>query len=48
MAMRSIGRRRSLRILSPDFIGKVRDETATQVTRIHRQVAKSPAGYRTK
>jgi hypothetical protein len=34
MAMRSTGRRRSLRILSPDFIGKATDETATQVTRI--------------
>ena len=34
MAMRSIGRRRSLRILSPDFIGKATDETAAQVTRI--------------
>jgi hypothetical protein len=33
MAMRSTGRRRSLRILSPD-IGKATDETATQVTRI--------------
>ena len=32
--MRSTGRRRSLRILSPDFIGKATDETATQVTRI--------------
>src|SRR6476646_7779337 len=31
--MRSTGRRRSLRILSPD-IGKAADETATQVTRI--------------
>jgi hypothetical protein len=31
--MRSTGRR-SLRILSPDFIGKATDETATQVTRI--------------
>ena len=31
--MRSTGRRRSLRILSPD-IGKATDETATQVTRI--------------
>ena len=34
MAMRSTGRRRGLRKLSPDFIGKARDETATQVTRI--------------
>jgi uncharacterized protein YjbI with pentapeptide repeats len=34
MAMRSTGRRRNLRILSPDFIGKATDETATQVTRI--------------
>ena len=34
MAMRSTGRRRSLRKLSPDFIGKATDETATQVTRI--------------
>jgi uncharacterized protein YjbI with pentapeptide repeats len=33
MAMRSTGRRRSLRILSPD-IAKAADETATQVTRI--------------
>src|SRR4029079_10476236 len=34
MAMRSNGPRRSLRILSPDSIGKAADETATQVTRI--------------
>src|SRR6478609_11987160 len=34
MAMRSTGRRRGLRKLSPDFIGKAADETATQVTRI--------------
>jgi len=34
MAMRSTGRHRSLRILSPDFIGKATDETAAQVTRI--------------
>jgi Pentapeptide repeats (8 copies) len=34
MAMRSTGRRRGLRKLSSDFIGKARDETATQVTRI--------------
>ena len=32
--MRSTGRHRSLRILSPDFIGKATDETATQVARI--------------
>ena len=32
--MRSTGRRRGLRKLSSDFIGKARDETATQVTRI--------------
>jgi len=32
--MRSTGRHRSLRILSPDFIGKATDETAAQVTRI--------------
>ena len=32
--MRSNGPRRSLRILSPDSIGKAADETATQVTRI--------------
>src|SRR6476619_6751575 len=34
MAMRSTGPRRSLGILSPDFIGKAMDETATQVMRI--------------
>src|SRR6478735_1542540 len=34
MAMRSTGRRRGLRKLSSDFIGKARDETATQVTRV--------------
>jgi len=34
MAMPSTGRRRGLRKLSSDFIGKARDETATQVTRI--------------
>jgi uncharacterized protein YjbI with pentapeptide repeats len=34
MAMRSTGRRRGLRKLSPDFIGKAADDTATQVTRI--------------
>src|ERR1700750_1049779 len=33
MAMRSTGRG-SLRMLSPDFIGKATDETAAQVTRI--------------
>ncbi len=32
--MRSTGRHRGLRKLSPDLIGKARDETATQVTRI--------------
>ena len=32
--MRRTGWRRGLRKLSPDFIGKARDETATQVTRI--------------
>jgi hypothetical protein len=32
--MRSTGRHRTLRILSPDSIGKAADETATQVTRI--------------
>jgi uncharacterized protein YjbI with pentapeptide repeats len=32
--MRSTGRRRGLRKLSSDFIGKAADETATQVTRI--------------
>ena len=32
--MPSTGRRRSLRTLSPDSIGKAADETATQVTRI--------------
>ena len=31
---RSTSRRQGLRKLSPDFIGKARDETATQVTRI--------------
>jgi hypothetical protein len=34
MAMRSTGRRRGLRRPSSDFIGKARDEAATQVTRI--------------
>ena len=32
--MRSTGRRQGLRRLSSDFVGKARDETATQVTRI--------------
>jgi uncharacterized protein YjbI with pentapeptide repeats len=32
--LRSTGRRRGLRKLSPDLISKARDETATQVTRI--------------
>jgi hypothetical protein len=32
--LRSTGRRRGLRKLSPDLISKARDETATQVTRV--------------